>query len=229
MSAMCFAVVLDFYIETKYYIDTKVNYLNGGYRAMIIDKINEKMKSNNYVLSTEQLIDLGVSKTTLTNYVRDGLIERCGHGYYTMPDTIEDDMYLLMLRSKHIIFSHETALFLNGLSERTPFVHTITIPSNAAIPATIKDQCKCHYIRPDLHELGLIEKPTTFGNIVRCYDIERTLCDILRSRNRMDEETVIAAIKSYGEFKDKNMIRLEDYAERFRVSKKVRQYMEVLL
>ena len=196
---------------------------------MIIKQIEDKMKSNNYVLSTQQLLSLGISKTTLTNYVREGLLERCGHGYYTMPDSIEDDMYLVMLRSKHIIFSHETALFLNGLSERTPFVHTITIPSNAAIPSTIKDQCKCYYIKPELHEVGLIEKSTTFGNNVRCYDAERTLCDILRSRNRMDEEIVIAAIKNYSEYNDKNLQKLGEYAELFRVSKQVRHYMEVLL
>ena len=78
---------------------------------MIMDDINKRMKENNYILSTEQLTDLGISKTTLTNYVRNGLLVRCGHGFYTVPDSIEDDMYLLMLRSKHIIFSHETALF----------------------------------------------------------------------------------------------------------------------
>ena len=124
---------------------------------MIIDDVNKKMKENNYILSTEQLTDIGISKTTLTNYVRDGLLERCGHGFYTVPDSIEDDMYLLMLRSKHIIFSHETALFLNGLSERTPFIHAVTIPSTAAIPSTIKEQCKCYYVKPELHKMGLIE------------------------------------------------------------------------
>ena len=196
---------------------------------MIIDKISDKMKSNNYVLSTEQLLDVGISKTTLTNYVREGLLERCGHGYYTVPDSIEDDMYLVMLRSKHIIFSHETALFLNGLSERTPFIHAVTIPNNAAIPATVKDQCKCYYIKPELHKVGLIEKKTTFGNAVRCYDPERTICDLLRSRNRMDEETVIAAIKNYSQYKHKDLHNLGKYAELFKVSKQVRQYMEVLL
>lgn len=196
---------------------------------MIIDRINDKMKSNNYVLSTEQLLDIGASKTTLTNYVREGLLERCGHGYYTMPDSIEDDMYLVMLRSKHIVFSHETALFLNGISDRTPFVHAVTIPSNAAIPATVKGQCKCYYVKPELHEIGLVEKNTTFGNAVRCYDPERTICDIIRSRNRMDEETVIAAIKNYSAYKDKNLHNLGKYSELFKVSKQIRQYMEVLI
>ena len=196
---------------------------------MIMDDINKRMKEHNYILSTEQLTDLGISKTTLTNYVRNGLLVRCGHGFYTVPDSIEDDMYLLMLRSKHIIFSHETALFLNGLSERTPFVHAVTIPSTAAIPSTIKEQCKCYYMKPEFHKMGLTEKKTTFGNKVRCYDPERTICDILRSRNRVDEETVIAAIKNYGDYKNKNLQKLAEYAEKLRVSKHVKGYMEVLL
>ena len=196
---------------------------------MIMDDINKRMKENNYLLSTEQLTDLGISKTTLTNYVRNGLLVRCGHGFYTVPDSIEDDMYLLMLRSKHIIFSHETALFLNGLSERTPFIHAVTIPSTAAITSTIKEQCKCYYMKPEFHKMGLTEKKTTFGNKVRCYDPERTICDILRSRNRVDEETVIAAIKNYGDYKNKNLQKLAEYAEKLRVSKQVKGYMEVLL
>lgn len=196
---------------------------------MIREVIYEAMQSNNNVLSTEQFLNLGISKTTLTNYVREGILVRCSHGFYTLPDAIEDDMFLISLRSKHIIFSHETALFLNGLSERTPFMHTITIPSNAAIPATLKDQCKCYYVKPELHGIGVTEKKTTFGNFVRCYDSERTICDILRSRSRMDEETVIAAIKLYGDSKEKNLHNLGKYAEVFKVGQKVRQYMEVLL
>lgn len=196
---------------------------------MIIDKINKKMKNNNYILSTEQLTDIGVSKTTLSNYVREGLLDRCGHGYYTVPDSIEDDMYLLMLRSKHIVFSHETALFLNGLSERTPFYHSVTIPSNASLPASVKQKCNCYYIKPELYTLGLYEKVNTFGNIVRCYDPERTICDILRSRSRLDEETVLSAIKNYASFGGKDLNKLGNFAEAFKVSNPLRIYLDVLL
>jgi predicted transcriptional regulator of viral defense system len=196
---------------------------------MIRKSIYKEMRSNNNVLSTGRLLNLGMSKTTLANYVREGILVRCSHGFYTLPDAIEDDVFLVSLRSKHIIFSHETALFLNGLSERTPFIHAITIPSNAAIPATLKNQCKCYYVKPELHDIGVTEKKTTFGNLVRCYDPERTICDILRSRSRMDEETVIAAIKLYSDSKEKNLHNLGKYAEIFKVSQKVRQYMEVLL
>ena len=192
-------------------------------------EILQEIKKNNNVITTSQVLKLGYSKALLTKYVKSGLLERSGHGVYTLPDAVTDDMYAMMLRSSKIIFSHETALFLNGLSERTPFLHSVTIPSDAALPVSIKDKCVCFYIKPVLHELGLTERHTTFGNTVRCYNRERTICDLLRSRSRCDEETVISAVKNYAASGEKDLNLLADYAKRLRVGKALKRYMEVLL
>lgn len=78
-------------------------------------------------------------------------------------------------------FSGKTVcLLLNGLSERTPFMHTVTLPSNSSLLSSLKDECICFYVKPELHDIGVIEKRTTFGNTVRCYNLERTICDFLR-------------------------------------------------
>jgi predicted transcriptional regulator of viral defense system len=191
--------------------------------------IYEEMKNNNNMITTARVAELGFSRTLLTNYVKNGLLERSRQGVYTFPDKVHDDMYTLMLRSKRIIFSHDTALFLNGLSERTPFIHTVTIPSNSALPNSLKGECNCYYIKPELHEIGLITKTTTFGNEVRCYNPERTICDILRSRNRIDEETVVSAIKNYAAFDKKDLNLLSVYAQQFKVSNELKKYLEVLL
>jgi len=195
----------------------------------INSEILQQMKKNNNVITTSQVLQLGYSKALLTKYVKAGLLERSRHGIYSLPDAVNDDMYVLMLRSSKIIFSHDTALFLNGLSERTPFRHTITIPSDSALPASMKGECNCFYIKPELHRLGMIEKKTTFGNNVRCYNMERTICDFLRSRNRCDEETLISAVKNYAVSKDKNLSVLSEYAKRLRVEKSLKHYLEVLL
>lgn len=197
---------------------------------MIINaNILQEIKKNNNVITTLQVLRLGFSKTLLTKYVKAGLLDRSGHGVYTLPDSVVDDMYLLMLHSDKIIFSHDSALFLNGLSERTPFKHTVTIPSDSALPKSIKDECICFYIKPELHKLGMIQKMTTFGNIVRCYNKERTVCDLLRSRNRSDEETVISAIKNYAASADRDLNLLSSFAEDFKVGKELKKYLEVLL
>ena len=191
--------------------------------------IMDALLKNNNMVTTSQVQELGFSKQTLNNYVKAGLLERIRQGLYITPDAVHDDMYSLMLRSESIVYSHESALFLHGISDRTPFVHTITMPSNKAVPGSIKDECICFYIKPALHKIGVMKMPTTFGHPVRCYDVERTICDFLRTRNRCDEETVISAIKNYAASEKKDLNRLSSYAEMFKVDGELRKYLEVLL
>ena len=220
--------IIDICIEIRYDIDINVN--NAGVIIMKINQvIMEEIKRNNNMITTAQAVALGFSRAILSKYVKAGLLERGCQGVYILPDSVHDDMYTLMLRSEKIVFSHDTALFLNGLSERTPFEHTVTIPSNSVLSDRLKEECNCYYIKPELFEIGITKKKTTFGNEVRCYNAERTMCDLLRSRNRMDDETVISAIKIYAAYKEKDLNRLAAYAEKFRVSKILKQYMEVLL
>ena len=191
--------------------------------------IKKILKENNNIITTEQIIELGFTRALLSLYVKEGLLERERQGVYVLANTVHDDMYTLMLRSNKIIFSHDTALFLNGLADRTPFLHTVTIPSNTRISSTLKEECICYFIKPELHQLGLISRKNTMGNEVRCYNAERTICDLLRSRNKIDEETVISAIKNYVVSPEKDLKLLAEYAPSFGVNKILRRYMEVLL
>lgn len=200
---------------------------------MIAMKINsailEALKKNNNVITTAQVVELGFSRYLLSKYEKEGLLERERQGVYVLPNSVHDDMYTLMLRSGKIIFSHDTALFLNGLSERTPFMHSVTIPNNTRVSKVIQEECVCYYIKPELHQIGMTIRKTTLGNEVRCYNAERTICDLLRSRNRLDEETVIGAVKNYAASSDKDLNLLAVYASKFRVNKELKRYMEVLL
>lgn len=191
--------------------------------------IYNEMKKNNNIITTAHAMEIGISKALLSKYAKQGLVERVRQGVYIIPNSIHDDMFTLVLRSDNIILSHESALFLLGLSDRTPFEHSVTIPTNTSLSRTLKNECKCYYIAPELHQIGLIEVKTTFGNTVRCYNAERTICDLIRSRNRLDEETVLSSIKNYMAFKDKDLNRLSQYAALFHVDKKIKTYLEVLL
>ena len=191
--------------------------------------LHEAVQDFGGMISTKQVLDIGISKQTLTNYVRAGKIERISNCIYMLPDTIEDDMYALSLHSKWIIFSHDTALFLNQLAERTPYMHSVTIPSNASIPKSMKQQCNCHYIKPELHLLGATVRKTTFGHEVPCYDLERTICDLIRSRSHYSVELITDAVKAYAASSRKDLNRLSEYAEQFHIMKALKPYLEVLL
>ena len=61
------------------------------------------------------------------------------------------------------------------------------------------------------------------------YDMERTICDIIRSRNKIGTETFLSALKMYVANPKKDLNKLNMYAKKFKLDKVVRQYLEVLL
>ena len=171
----------------------------------------------------------GISKAMLYKLCKEDKIHRIVKGQYILPDDMQDELLSISKRSDKIIFSHETALFLHGISDRTPFEHTITAPSGCIPSAAIKSECKVYYIKPELFDLGRTILQTPAGNNVQSYDLERTICDVIRSRNKVGTETFLAALKMYAVSPKKNLNKLNTYAKQLRVEKVLRQYLEVLL
>lgn len=186
-------------------------------------------KENGGIIETKIAARYGISKAMLYKLCKNNKIHRIVKGQYILPDELEDELLSISKRSAQIIFSHETALFLHGISDRTPFENTITAPSGCVPSTAIKAECKVYYIKTELFTLGRIDKKTPAGNIVPCYDLERTICDCVRSRNKIGTETFLTALKLYAASPKKDLNKLNFYAKQMRIANVLRQYLEVLL
>ena len=58
--------------------------------------------------------------------------------------------------------------------------------------------------------------------------MERTICDIIRDRNKIDSQIFNTALKEYIKRKDKNLNLLYKYAKEFNILKILKMYLEVL-
>lgn len=81
----------------------------------------------------------GISEAMLYKLCKEDKIHRTVKGQYILPNDMQDELLSISKRSDRIIFSHEMVLFLHGISNRTPFEHTITTPSGC-IPSTALKQ-----------------------------------------------------------------------------------------
>ena len=181
------------------------------------------------IIETKTAVAHGISKAMLSKLCRENKIHRVVQGQYILPDDLQDELLSISKRSAQVIFSHETALFLHGISDRTPFEHTITVPSDYTASAALRNECKLYYIKPELFQLGKTVLKTPAGNVVPAYDLERTICDCVRSRNKMGTETFLAALKLYAASPKKDLNKLNTYAKKMRVSNVLHRYLEVLL
>jgi len=194
-----------------------------------IQKLKNLAAGNGGIIGTKLAEEQGVSRSVLSRLCKAGKIQRIMNGQYVLPDELQDELLSISRRSKQLAFSHETALYLNGISDRTPFEHSVTVPSGSKPSSVVKSECKIYYIKPELFDLGKTTLKTPAGNPVPSYDMERTICDIVRSRNKMGTETFLTALKLYAASPKKDLNRLNDYARQMRMANVIRKYLEVLL
>ena len=181
------------------------------------------------MLQISQATAVGISKSVFYDYVKTRELERVAPGIYLSKDSWVDAMYLIHLRFKQAVFSHETALFFHNLTDREPTEYEITVRTGYNPTKLKAEGVQVFTIKPELHSVGLTTAQTPFGHTVLTYDMERTICDLIRNRSRIEMQTFQEAIKAYAYRKDKNLRTLMQYAGMFRVEKILRQYLEILL
>ncbi len=153
---------------------------------------------------------------------------RYGRGLYVKTDVWEDEMYLLQRKYSRGIYSHDTALYLLGYSDRTPAKYTMTFPRGYHAASIENENILIKRVIPENYSLGVTKIASPCANPIYVYDLERTLCDILRGSGS-DIQIVTAAMKKYASSKEKDIHKLLTYAQQLRVKPKVMRYMEVLL
>ena len=199
------------------------------YKENPIEKVRDIFKEQNGILLTSDLAKFGIPRTYLSILVKNGEIQRISRGVYSAANYMTDEMASIQARYKGAIFSHETALYLLRLSDRTPLFYSVTVPAVYNATPLKANGAKVYFVSRDLHLVGLMTMKSPHGNDIKTFNLERTICDVLRSRNKIEVQFVNEALKKYVVHKDRNIDQLYDYAKQFRIQRIIREYIEVLL
>jgi predicted transcriptional regulator of viral defense system len=194
-----------------------------------VEQIRQILKNQHGTLLTSDLAMFNIPRTYLSILEQNGEIVRVSRGVYRAAAAIEDEMYSFQAIYKSSIYSHETALFLHDLTDRTPLAYSVTVPIGYHSAVLLKSKHKVFYLNRALFDMGVISMKSPHGNPIRVTSLERTICDILRSRNKADIEQVYQALKRYVSKQERDIDLLYNYAIRFRIQKIAREYIDVLL
>lgn len=194
----------------------------------ILETINDILVKKNGIILTKDVIDAGISKPTFYVYAKKMGLDKISHGVFAKKDRDFDKLYFFSLRSNLAIFSHETALKLHGFDVDDE-VMTITLPTGYNPSNYTGIGMKVYTVKKDLYDLGRMEYVTEFGHTIHIFDLERTICDLIRSRNKMRDGIMQDIFKEYVKREDKDLKKLTHYAFRFRIEKLLKSYLDLLL
>jgi predicted transcriptional regulator of viral defense system len=186
------------------------------------------IEGNGVIKASEARLS-GVNNKELQRLTESGELERIGHGLYIDAEHMEDEYFITQYRCAKGVYSHETTLFLHDLSDRTPLRLMLTIP-NGYNTRLLKDKnnYQFYYCKSEVHEVGIITVKSPYGNDIRVYNKERTICDCIKKKDKLDSSLALEAIKRYMKENGNDYALLLQYAQMLNIRDIVRQYMEVL-
>lgn len=182
----------------------------------------------NGYLTTKDVNDNNIPRFYLTKLIKENKIERVSRGVYIEKNELIDEFVILQSKSKYAIYSNMTALYLHDLSNRIPIKYDITVKSGYKGSLQTKDNVNLFYTKKELLNLGVINYKLDSGNVIRVYDLDKTICDIIKNKKKLDSELFNKAIREYFYSKKKNTLKLYEYAKKMNIYNKVRDTFEVL-
>ena len=185
--------------------------------------------SSKKIYSRAELKELNINDNMVRSLINEGYLNRIRQGIYTTNQVELDMEYLLQLKYNKCIISHESALYYHGYSDRVPENISVTVPEHYGTSRLKGKNLRIRYCKPDLIKNGVVEITSSYGNPIMVYNLERTICDIIRHYSSVDIEIANKAIRQYCSTNSKKLSLLMLYAKKMGIAEKVRKRLEVLL
>lgn len=192
------------------------------------ETVKEYVKNHNGMITSKDFKDNNIGFFFINKLIEDNIIERAANGIYNKAEDFEDEYFILQQKYSNAIFSYNTALYFMEKTEVIPSRIDITLP-NGYNAHRISNEIAVHFVPKEEINLGVIETTTPFGNKVKCYNLERTICDIVKNNNTgLDSEQINKIIRNAFLMKQIDINTLMDYAKKLKCDKKIQTLTEVL-
>ncbi|MGI6249547.1 MAG: type IV toxin-antitoxin system AbiEi family antitoxin domain-containing protein [Acutalibacteraceae bacterium] len=191
------------------------------------EKVHKLLNENGGILTASLMRENNIPTVYLTRLTREGKLKRVARGVYISREGIYDELFMLQTRFPKIIFSYETALYLLNLTDKIPGNIHLTVNHKYKFNQNLEN-ARIYYVNKEILNLGVIEKRTNAGNIVRLYSAERTLCDFIKNKSEVDPEVYINFLKAYPSYSDKDINELFNIAQKMDIVQQVQEIMELV-
>ena len=192
------------------------------------EAIKKILEKNHGLITRKEIDEENIPSWFLTDFVKRNRLNKIAPGFYASDDYAMDEYFILQTRYPKYVFSGMSALYLHRLTDKIPEGIYVACPqgyhpSRKVIPSLVVNQISDQ----NLYLLGIADVETMFGNKVKAYDKERTICDLIKRREKYEGETFVKALRAYlsGSPDQRKLFR---YAKEMKIENKVFEIIEVI-
>jgi len=192
------------------------------------EKLRTLLKENKGVLTLQDLRIMGLTYYSIKKLIGDGIIVRIKRGKYIHHESEEDEFFLVQQIIPTGIICLLSAAAIYNYTTYIPNSYHIAIKSNYYPSLPEYPSIKVYYWRKKQYDLGIISMHLN-GSDLRIYDREKTVCDFLKFRKKLDKNVVHEVLKNYLKDEDKDLVKLKKYSKDLKIESILTNYLEMLL
>ncbi len=188
-------------------------------RTNTYGKLHNLYKSHRGYISTRGLADEGLTNRQIAVLTEEGYLERVCYGHYWMLRCGYEKPYdykciEACLSNPKAVISMKSACFYQGMLETEPEVLVVSTERTDRSAMKTNFPIERHFFSQNNFRLGLKNRKTEFG-CYNIYDVERSICDILRLDDRDTNDNLLIEMIDFRKLKKSQYERLLKYAELF--------------
>ena len=158
----------------------------------------------------------------------DGTLMRIRQGVYAETSALANNMIDVQRIVLNGVLCLYSAFAHYGLSTHVPAATCIAIDAKRKVRLPEYPPIDLYYWKKENLEFGIVEKQIS-GYKVLITDMERTVCDAVKYRNKIGLDVCGEIIDSYLKNENRNITLLHEYAGRLRVKNTLTKYLETRL
>lgn len=164
----------------------------------------------------------------LLEAVKSGEIIRLKPGVYCMEDAMAETMIDLEKIVPDGVLCLYSAWAHYGLTTQIPQGFYVAIPRKQKITLPDYPPIILNYWDCSSYGVGIVRRQID-GFEIPIYDMEKSVCDAIRYRNKIGIDVSSEILKNYLSRKERNITRLATYAKSMRIAGILNKYLEIQL
>lgn len=193
------------------------------------EKLTQIIAKNKGYITRMDVDNEGISSWFLTYYVRKMKLVKIDKGFYAANNWFIDPFLVFQYKYPKYIYSFDSASYLLGMSDIIPPYLEVTGPQNYRPYAKKRKGIITHTDTKDnTYQLGIITVVDPYNYQIKCYSVEKTICDFIKNRESVSSEQFSKVIGTYRQTKKKDLNQLMSIASAMKILKKVQDILEVI-
>ncbi len=187
----------------------------------------EILTSQGIIFRTKDLNAQGISNYEISKLIKEEVITKLYQGVYTLGDINNLQITDINVIVENGIISLSSAAYYYKLTTGETGKITLTLDREQKPPKLPYDLFCYYYTTSRFYDIGL-KVIDQNGRKIKIYDVERTVCDMIKHRSKYDLQMVREVIENYLARDDADVEKLIAYSKELRVYNVLIQYLEIL-